>query len=90
MKSAQARFVARSMADPTGVGDIWQGCESEEGRHWRDKNLSWAPREYAGKNGYTSIASQMLVQLYLQEDESLSWGGTCPKVDIEDVGIWRN
>ena len=60
LKSAQARFVARSMVDLTGVGDIWQGCESEGGRHWRDKNLAWAPREYAGKDRYTSIASRML------------------------------
>ena len=60
MKSAQTRFVARSIADPTGVGDIWLGCETEVGRYWRDKELRWAPKEHAGKGGYTSIASRML------------------------------
>ena len=39
MKSAQTRFVERSIADPTGVGDIWLGFEIEVGRHWKDKEL---------------------------------------------------
>ena len=72
MKSAQTRFVARSIANSTGVGDICLGCETEVGRHWRDKELRWAPKEHVGKDGYTSIASRMLAQLDLQEDEKLS------------------
>ena len=77
---------------PTGVGDIWSNSAKpgnpveEEGRHWSDKALKWAPLEHRGKDGYTSVATRMLAQLDLEEDEELSWGGgTCPRIDITEV-----
>ena len=46
MRASQVRFIARSMADPSGVGDMWpksarpeNGEDGEEGRDWRDKNI---------------------------------------------------
>lgn len=67
MRAAQA---ARSIADPDGGGSIWprsarlgdgedgegrEDGEEEGGRHWRDKGLRWAPKEHAGKDGYTCL-----------------------------------
>src|SRR5258705_406963 len=80
------------MGDPEGVGDIWPGSaklgnKEEIGRHWRDKALRWAPLEYKGKDGYTSVASRMLAQLDLEEDEELSWGGLCPRVQVDELDL---
>ena len=44
----------------------------EGGRDWRDKNIRWMPEEHKGKDGYTSVASRMLAQLGLEENEELS------------------
>ena len=94
MRSNQARFVARSMADPSGVGDMWPKSarlenkeDGERGRDWRDKAIRWMPEEYKGRDGYTSVASRMLAQLGLEGDEELSWGGGCPTVEIREVQL---
>ena len=87
IKAAQAIFVPSSMADPAGVGDIWPDCETEAGRHWRDKELRWAAKEYMGKDGYTSVASRLLAQLDLEQEEILSWGGTCTKIAIKEIEL---
>ena len=42
---------------------------------------------YKGKDGYTSVASRMLAQLDLEEDEELSWGGLCPRVEVEEIEL---
>ena len=39
MRSQQAQFVVRSMADPTGVRDLRSRGMEEEGRHCNDKAL---------------------------------------------------
>ena len=57
MRANQARFIARCMADPAGVGDILQG--KEEGRDWRDKDIRWMPQEHKGKDGFTLVAYRM-------------------------------
>ena len=79
MRASQARFVARSMADPSGVGDMWpksarpeNGEDGEGGRDWRDKSVRWMPEEHKGRDGYTSTASRMMAQLGLEENEELS------------------
>ena len=41
----------------------------------------------AGRDGYTSVASRMLAQLGLEENEDLSWGGTCPKTEIQEIQL---
>ena len=45
------------------------------------------PEEYKGHDGYTSIASRMVAQLGLEENEELSWGGECPKVEIQEIDL---
>ena len=79
MRASQVRFVARSMADPSRVRDIWPKSvrpendeDGEEGRDWRDKNVRWMPEEHKGRDGYTSTASRMIAQLGLEENEELS------------------
>ena len=79
MRASQVRFIARSMADPSGVGDMWPKSarlgneeDGEEGRDWRNKNIRWMPEEHKGRDGYTSIASRMVAQLGLEENEELS------------------
>ena len=94
MRASQVRFVARSMADPSGVGDMWPKSawpeneeDGEEGRDMRDKNIRWMPEEHKGRDGYTLIASRMVAQLALEEYEELSWGGECPKVEIPEIDL---
>ena len=37
--------------------------------------------------GYTSVASRMLAQLGLEENKELSWGGTCPETEIQEIQL---
>ena len=94
MRASQVRFVARSMADPLGVGNMWPKLawpenreDGEEGRDWRDKNIQWMPEEHKGCEGYTSIASRMMAQLGLEENEELAWGDECSKVEIQEIDL---
>ena len=41
------------------------GWMTEDGKNWRDKGLRWASMEHSGKDGYTSIASQIVAHLDL-------------------------
>ena len=86
--------MARSMADPSGVGDMWPKSarpdnedNGEEGRDWRDKSIWWMPEEHKGRDGYTSVASRMIAQLGLEENEELSWGGKCYESEIQEVDL---
>ena len=45
------------------------------------------PEEHKGRDGYTSVASRMLAQLGLEENEELSWGGTCPEIEIPEIQL---
>ena len=45
------------------------------------------PEEHKGHDGYTSTASRMIAQLGLEENEELSWGDRCPKVEIQAINL---
>ena len=66
---------AKLVLEISGQGPLRQedaeGTE-EEGQHWNDKALRWAPLENKGNDGYTLIASRMLAQLDLEGEEELS------------------
>ena len=94
MRASQVKFVARSMADPSGVGDMCPKSvrseneeNREEGRDWRDKSIRWMPKEHKGRDGYTLTASRMIAPLGLEENEELSWGDRYLKVEIQEINL---
>ena len=81
LDATQARFVARSMANPVAVEELGPGDfeksqeEMGEGRHWTDhEDSGWK----AGTDGFETVADRMM----LGGNEEISWGGTNRKAKV--------
>ena len=92
----QVQFVARQVEDPSKVGDMLpvgfgdstmlndELAEEREERRWNDYGPQWVAKE-GKKDGFISTLTQMVS--ILPEGKPL-WGGTCPKINVEEVDIW--
>ena len=85
LDSMQARFVARSMTDPTAIRGLWprdfKKSQEEVGKggHWTDhEDSGWK----AGLDGFEMVADRMVGRLGLDGGEEVSWGGPCSKVEV--------
>ncbi|KAF8463325.1 hypothetical protein BDZ91DRAFT_796479 [Kalaharituber pfeilii] len=93
LDAAQARFVARSMGDPSGCGDVWsadfrgEGEEEERGRDWKGWGAGWATQK---GDGFESVAGRMQSQVSFVMPEGvdeISWGGECVRVEVAEVEL---
>ena len=97
MDNNQVRLVARSVEDPSKLGDIMlvgfgdveggviddELAEEGEGRRWDDHGPQWVGKE-GKKYGFVSTLTRM-VSIIL-EGGSL-WGESCRKVEVEEVDL---
>lgn len=81
---AQARLLARSIGDPSGIGNIWN--ESEKGRHWKVSMREWMrsnAKHAKSGDGFTSVASRIMNLMDPEQHERFSCGGKLPEVIID-------
>ena len=91
----QVRSVARCVEDssklddimPVGFGDTRmindEMAETGEGRRWDDHGPRWDKTE-GRKDGFVSTLTRAVS--ILPEGKPL-WGGTCPRIEIEEVDV---
>ena len=95
MHNNQVRFMARSVEDPSKLGDIMpvgfgddnmlddELAEKEDGRAWNDHGPQWVGKE-GKKDGLVSTFTRAV--RILPEGKPL-WGGPCQRIDIEEVDV---